>query len=128
MFRCTEGHFPRILVITNYTVAARLKQKSNKYCRLTSPLLWLFSSTLCPSLISMVVEDVPHLVVARGSRLTEAGHGLYSALEAYGLLLMSSSLLGFCPLPRRIKGGHHGNVLCGPHHSKMLVSAKKPTC
>lgn len=52
-------------------------------------------------------EDVPHLVVARGRRLTEEGH---VALVAYGLLLMSDLFLDVFPLTRRMNGVYHVNV------------------
>lgn len=85
----------------------QMKRKDTRQLwRFTDLLLCWFSSTRAWVLRASVimVEVVPHFGVARGRRVTPAGHGLFIALVEYGRLLTAGLVLDFCRLTRKKKG------------------------
>lgn len=81
-------------------------EEERQLWRFTDLLLCWFSSTRAWVLRASVVmvEVVPHFGVARGRRVTPAGHGLLIALVEYGRLLTAGLVLDFCRLTRKKKG------------------------
>lgn len=88
-------------------------EEERQLWRFTDLLLCWFSSTRAWVLRASVimVEVVPHLGVARGRRVTPAGHGLFIALMEYGRLLSAGLVLEFCRLTRKKKGISTGKLV-----------------